>query len=47
MKLNQLQILGKVEIDQPIDRETEYSVYLERVQNEQGKFSGYKKTIQT
>jgi hypothetical protein len=43
MQIHELQILGKVEIDQPINPDTEYSLYLERIQNDQGKQSRYLK----
>lgn len=41
--INQIQILGKIETDGAIDPETEYSLYLERIQNDQGKQSRYLK----
>ena len=41
--INQIQLNGKIELDSPIDPETEYSLYLERIQNDQGKQSKYLK----
>jgi hypothetical protein len=37
--INEITINGKIEVDKPIDPETEYALYLERIQNDQGKVS--------
>jgi len=36
-KIYKLKINGVIEIDQPINPETEYELYLKRIQNDQGK----------
>jgi hypothetical protein len=41
--INQIRINGNIEVDESIDPETEYSLYLERIQNDQGKQSKYLK----
>lgn len=41
--INQIQITGRIEVSDPICPETEYSLYLERIQNDQGKQSRYLK----
>jgi hypothetical protein len=42
-QIHQFQLVGRVEISDPIDPDTEYALYLERVQNDQGKQSKYLK----
>ena len=37
MKIYQITISGKIEIDEPIDKNKEYSLALKRIQNDQGK----------
>jgi len=39
--INEIRINGKIEIDEPINPDTEYSIALKRIQNDQGKVSKY------
>jgi hypothetical protein len=43
MKINQISISGRIEINEEINPETEYSLYLDRIQNDQGKQVRYLK----
>jgi hypothetical protein len=43
MKINQISIAGRIEINEEINPETEYSLYLDRIQNDQGKQVRYLK----
>ena len=38
-KIYEITIRGKIEIDQPIDKDTEYSIALKRIMNDEGKTS--------